>query len=155
MNNQGLRGQDRIDLLNDLALGELSHQRIADKYGRVLQTIREWSARNHAEIAGRRREMNGELASDLVHVRTASKARCVEIRDKVIAETEAELENPKLTQGMLVRLTRTLDMLLLHQAEELGQLPTRAIPTENYGGLKLGGTLIEDEAGNLYGVPPQ
>lgn len=45
-----IRGALRAELVRDLALGELTHEQLGEKYDRTTQAIHEFSSRNKAEI---------------------------------------------------------------------------------------------------------
>ena len=50
-----LRGRFKRVLIVDLAAGDQTYEDLAPRYGRSLQAVKEFSARNVAEIEGRRR----------------------------------------------------------------------------------------------------
>ena len=60
-----ISGEQRAELINDLARGELTHTQLAEKNQRHVQTIAQFSVRNRAEIqvvrAGHNKQLHVQL----------------------------------------------------------------------------------------------
>ena len=102
-----------------------------DKFSRSLQTIRQFSARNKAEIAGRRRVLQGELASETSHLWMADGVTKIAWYEKLAEDLDGYLADPDLDLRVRHRYTLAVATLLHKAAELLGQLPTRSVAIES------------------------
>jgi hypothetical protein len=149
----GIRGEERIALVEALALGEETHETVASRFSRTVQAIHQFSARNHAEIDTRKRELQGELAGETSHIRVANQAKRIAIRNKLIEDMEIRLDGEDLDPRVRSRFTRDIDMLQKSVAEELGQLPPRTSKVEvAHSPLTDFDTIALDTDGNWHGV---
>jgi hypothetical protein len=120
----GIWGQERVDLVEDLARGE-RHAAVAEKYGRSLQAVHQFSARNSAEIAGRRRELQGELNVETAQQWVSDKAQLKDLYRKHYEDLDVRLSDPDLDDRLLVRLTREATSILHKVSDLMGWLPQR------------------------------
>jgi hypothetical protein len=120
-----IRGQERQDLVDDLARGDKTHAMLADKFSRSLQAIRQFSARNSVEIAQRRQMLLGEVSDEASHMWVSDKVTRIAWRLKWIEDLDAHLADPDLDPQLRSRYTRDAAMLLRAVAEELGELRTQ------------------------------
>jgi hypothetical protein len=58
-----IRGVLRAELIRDLALGELTHDQLAEKYDRVTQAISNFASRNKDEIRRAKQAQSDEYQS--------------------------------------------------------------------------------------------
>jgi hypothetical protein len=147
-----IRGQERADLVDDLAQGDLLHEQLAAKYGRTLQTIREFSARNHAEIQGRRRELHGALAEESTHRWVADKGKLSDRYQDMIDELTAELQD---TEDLRLKSRLARDIApLLHAVGDLhGLFPMRSrVDLDVKTPFRLGDVLAFGRDGQLHEV---
>lgn len=122
----GIRGEERHALVEDLALAELTQAEIAMKYGRAHITIKQFRARNAAEIAGRRRVLQGELATATDHLWIADKVTRIAWCQKLCEDLDSYLADPDLDLRVRHRYTREVASILHQASELLGELPTRS-----------------------------
>jgi hypothetical protein len=120
-----IRGEERLALVEDLALKDLTLPAIATKYGRHPQTIAQFSARNSAEVATRRQTLLGEVDAEAAHLWISDRVTRRAWRQKLIDDMEAALEDPDLDWRQRSRYSRDIAMLLRQVDEEKGELPTR------------------------------
>jgi hypothetical protein len=63
-----IRGEQREELINDLARGDLTHAQLGEKHGRHPHAIAQFSVRNKAEIAvvqaGHNKALHERLAAN-------------------------------------------------------------------------------------------
>jgi hypothetical protein len=102
-----LRGWQRVALLRDLALAEMTVREIAVKYGRSESTMYSWKVNHAAEIDAIRADAANEFAGLWV----AQKVNRV-------AEYQADIEDEDTDVQVKHRALRAV-------AEELGQLTTK------------------------------
>ena len=120
-----IRGEERLALVEDLALAKQTHAELAAKYGRSHQAVKQFSARNAAEIAIRRQVLLGEVDAEGAHLWVSDKVTRRAWRQKLIEDLEIRLADEGLDPRLRSRYTRDIDMLLHRVAEEKGELPTR------------------------------
>jgi hypothetical protein len=121
-----IRGPQRVALVLDLASNEFTHEALATKYGRSLQAVKEFSARNAAEIQEARNAINEDVAEGLRGVPVAIRANRIKWLDEYRLDCEAALQDPGLTPGQRIRYINTVAKLLHQIAEQLGDLPSRS-----------------------------
>jgi hypothetical protein len=117
-----IRGQERADLVDDLAQKSLTHAELATKYSRHVQTISQFSARNSSEIAGRRGVLQGELASETTHLWVADKTARIAWYQKMIEDLDGYLADDELDLSVRHRYTREVASMLRAVTEEKGEL---------------------------------
>ena len=147
----GIRGEERIALVEALALGEETHEALASRFGRSVQAIHQFSARNSAEIATRRQALLGEVDAEAAHLWISDRVTRRAWRQKLIDDMEAALEDPDLDWRQRSRYNRDIAMLLRQVDEEKGELPTRvalqveSVPKMTYeiGGVDMASLLSE------------
>jgi hypothetical protein len=120
-----IRGEDRLALVEDLALGKLTGAQLAEKWGRSHQAIKQFSARNSAEIASRRRVLLGEVDAEAAHAWVANKVARIDWYQKLIEDLEIRLADEDLDPRVRSRFTRDVAQLLRAVAEEKGELRTQ------------------------------
>jgi hypothetical protein len=146
-----IRGEERHALVEDLALGDLTQADLATKFERHPQTIAQFSARNAAEIAGRRRALQGELATETDHLWVADKTARIAWRQKLAEDLDGYLSDPDLDRRLRVRYVREINSLLRNVAEEKGELPTRShAEVEISSSIPLGNRLIMTPDGQFH-----
>jgi hypothetical protein len=117
-----IRGSLRAELVRDLALGELTHEQLAEKYNRHPQAITNFSSRNKDEIR-RARQVQSDEYQGLGY---AEKWERLAFREQLLRDIEARLEDPELSHTQRNRYSVTADKLLRSIAEERGQLYARS-----------------------------
>jgi len=130
-------GQERRNLINDLADGSLTQAQLAEKYGRGVSSVEQFAMRNKAEIQAVRDTINDEMH----YLPYTRKAERLERLGAYIAILENDLADPKLSWSARARLSSTLSKLHHQIAEERGDLPQRATTVQ------LAPELIEDIKG--------
>lgn len=140
-----IRGRERLDLVHELATGDLSADALAEKYDRHVQTIKQFENRNRAEIDEARRGMAGEFSGLWI---TRKESRLAEYQQKYadidamfaehndairqLLETERDKHHRNrlfarlLNHADINRYTVTQLKILASAAEEMGHLPSRA-----------------------------
>jgi hypothetical protein len=127
------RGQERIDLVEALALGKLTHAELADKYGRHIQTIHQFSARNHYEIAHRRQELHGQLNAATADEWVKDKAALYALYRKHYEDLDARLSDPDIDDRTRDRLSKTATSILDKVRDLKGWLTTRSTVEHEVG----------------------
>jgi len=98
---------------------------LGEKYGRSEQAIRQFSARNAAEIAIRRQALLGEVDIEAAHLWVSNKAIRIAQRQKLAEGLERHLADDDLDPKLVVRLTGEYNALLRAVAEEKSELRTQ------------------------------
>ena len=119
-----IRGHQRAQLVRDLALGVLNYEEIADKYGRAHQTVKEFAARNKAEIA----RVKAEYGSELSVLWVANKFNRMATLQQYLEDIHRNWESPDMDADQWLRSIQVCQKILRDVAEEIGDLPTRARP---------------------------
>lgn len=126
-----LGGLKRRQIVRELALGEMTQQALADKYGVVQSAIAAFKQRHADEIEAVRQNADDEFAGILIAQKAARLASLAEIHEKAMQPT------PKITNKGTVAIDprdgeiiqefdgRLAAQVLKQAAEEMGQLPTR------------------------------
>jgi hypothetical protein len=117
-----IRGTLRAELVRDLALGDLTHEQLAEKYERHPQAITNFSSRNKDEI----RRAKQVQADEYQGLSYAGKWERVAFREQLLLDIEARLDDPGLSDTQRNRYSVTADKLLHSIAEERGQLYARS-----------------------------
>jgi hypothetical protein len=145
-----IRGSLRAELIRDLALGELTHPELAEKYGRAVQSIANFSSRNSDAIR-RAKQVQSDEYQGLSY---AGKWERLAFREQLLLDIEARLEDPDLSHTQRNRYSVTADKLLHSIAEERGELPVRGALELNVHGnpfANIDAVAIDDD-GNLHPV---
>jgi hypothetical protein len=116
-----IRGALRAELVRDLALGELTHEQLGEKYDRTTQAIHEFSSRNKAEIRRAKQAQSDEYQG----LGYAEKWERLALREQLLRDIEERLQDPGLSDTQRNRYSVTADKLLHSIAEERGQLYVR------------------------------
>jgi hypothetical protein len=124
-NTPDIRGAQREELVQDLARGDLTHTQLAEKHGRHVQTIAQFSVRNKAEIAIVQAGHNKALHERLAAIPIADQARRIAVNGLLRDDLLAQLEDPNLGVVDRNRLTKTAMALNRAVAEEMGDLKAR------------------------------
>ena len=103
-----IRGSLRAELVRDLALGELTHDQLAEKYERAPQTIANFASRNKAEIR-RARQVQSDEYQGLGY---AEKWERLAFREQLLLDIEERLKDPDLSHTQRNRYSVTADKLL-------------------------------------------
>jgi hypothetical protein len=117
-----IRGSLRAELVRDLALGELTHEQLAEKYDRVPQAITNFSSRNKDEIR-RAKQVQSDEYQGLGY---AEKWQRLAFREQLLLDINERLADPDLSHTQRNRYSVTADKLLHSIAEERGQLYARS-----------------------------
>ena len=120
-----IRGEERLALVEALALAKKTHVDLAAEFGRTLQAIHQFSARNAAEIASRREVLLGDVDAETAHSWVAKKAARIDWYQKLIEDLEIRLADEDLDPRVRSRFTRDVAQLLRSVAEEKGELRTQ------------------------------
>jgi hypothetical protein len=142
-----IRGDQREELVQDLALGSLTHAQLAEKHARHVQTIAQFSVRNRAEIAAVRAGHNKALHERLAEIPIADQARRIAVNGLLRDDLLGALEDPNLDLLHRNRLTKTAAQLNRLVAEELGDLRTRLDVTATKSVLDDFTEFVIDESG--------
>ncbi len=138
--------------VEDLALGELTHVQLAEKYGRIAQAVHQFSARNHAEIATRRQALLGEVNAEASHLWISDQARVKARMQDSLDLLWSFVEDDDLDSRVRLRYHRQHDSLL-HQINELsGWLPPRTSKVEISSSMPLGKRLVMSPDGQFHEV---
>jgi hypothetical protein len=113
-----IRGVLRAELIRDLALGELTHDQLAEKYDRVTQAISNFASRNKDEIRRAKQAQSDEYQS----LGFAEKGERIALRERLIAEIVERLESGELSDSQWKGYGNLVDKLARSIAEERGEL---------------------------------
>ena len=116
-----IRGVVRAELVADLAIGELSHDQLAEKYERSRFAIDQFSSRNRDEIRLAKQDMSAEDQGLLY----AKKQHRLALLEQWLADVEDRLQNADLTEAGRKGYINTGLKLVHSIAEERGELPVR------------------------------
>jgi hypothetical protein len=145
-----IRGSLRAELVRDLALGELTHDQLGEKYDRHPQAIANFAFRNKAEIR-RAKQVQSDEYQGLGY---AEKWERLAFREQLLLDIEERLADAELSHTQRNRYSVTADKLLHSIAEERGQLYTRsqlevAMTGNPFAGID---AVHIDDDGNLHPV---
>jgi hypothetical protein len=145
-----IRGSLRAELVRDLALGELTHEQLAEKYDRQVQSIHNFASRNKDEIR-RAKQVQSDEYQGLGY---AEKWERLAFREQLLLDINERLQDPDLSHTQRNRYAVTVEKLLHGIAEERGQLPTRAQLELDVKGNPFAGfdAVAIDDDGNLHPV---
>jgi hypothetical protein len=116
-----LRGQDKRDLITDIANGDATYGELADRWGISLQGVKEFAKRNKLPIIKAKQNM----ASDFAGIPSTDKRERVTDADSDLDALNELLRDPNLSHAERARYYQ-LKMKLRHSiADECGQLLTR------------------------------
>jgi hypothetical protein len=115
-------GPMRVSLIRDLALAAHTHRQLADRYGRSVQAISQFSSRNADEINDVRLEM-----SEPMEVWGVRKEEQIALIREQIDRARARIESGELTATQEKGWGNLL-IKAIHQLSEItGQLPARTL----------------------------
>ena len=117
-----IRGSLRAELIRDLALGELTHEQLAETYDRHPQAITNFASRNKDEIR-RAKQVQSDEYQGLGY---AEKWERLAFREQLLLDINERLQDPDLSHTQRNRYSVTADKLLHSIAEERGQLYARS-----------------------------
>ncbi len=120
-----IRGEQREELVQDLARGDLTHTQLGEKYDRHPQAIANFAVRNKAEIAVIQTGHNKALHERLAAIPIADQARRIAVNGLLRDDLLDQLEDPTLDLVHRNRLTKTAMALNRAVAEEMGDLRTK------------------------------
>jgi hypothetical protein len=120
-----IRGRWKRELTRDLAVGDLSHAKIAEKFGKHVQTIHQFSVRNRAEIEEIREKMARELDDELIGLWIVDQKQRFATYQGIVDHLEELLEDEDLDADARARLADKIMKALRHVAEERDDLPAR------------------------------
>jgi hypothetical protein len=145
-----IRGSLRAELIRDLAMGELTHKQLGERYGRAPQSIANFSSRNAAEVR-RAKQVQSDEYQGLGY---AEKWERLAFREQLLRDIEERLQDPDLSHTQRNRYSVTADKLLHSIAEERGQLPSRASLELDLKGNPFAGidAIAVDDDGSLHPV---
>jgi hypothetical protein len=145
-----IRGERRAELVDDLAKGELTHTQLAEKYGRHVQTIAQFSVRNRAEIQVARAGHNKAWHERLHDIPIADKAHRIAVNQRMRDDLLAQLDDPGLSLADRNRLTKTAMALHRHVAEEMGDLRSQVEVAVSKNVLNDFNEFVIDEDGTFH-----
>ena len=87
----GIRGEERLALVEALALGKENHEALAARFSRTVQAIHQFSARNAAEVATTATDLLGEVDAEAAHLWISDRVTRRAWRQKMIEDLEAAL----------------------------------------------------------------
>lgn len=120
-----IRGEQREELVQDLARGDLTHAQLAEKYSRHPQAVAQFAVRNKAEIAVIQAGHNKALHERLAAIPIADQARRIAVNGLLRDDLLDQLEDPNLDLVHRNRLTKTAMALNRAVAEKMGDLKAR------------------------------
>jgi hypothetical protein len=149
-----IRGEQRAELINDLAQGSLTHAELAAKFDRHPQAIAQFAVRNRGEIAVVQSRNNRDLRERLAEIPIADKGNRVAVAQQLREDLRSYLEDPNLDARLRNHYTKTIMALQRAVAEEMGDLRTHV---EVAAPFRLGEVLAFGSDGQLHAVvdPPQ
>ena len=116
-----IKGIERFNLVNDLAVGDESQVTLAAKYGRTREAIAQFAIRNRQEIE----EAREKIYDDYQHLPLTKKSIRIEDLHELRDIYKADLADPKLAYSARTRIGNALQKVLHQIAEEMNQLPAR------------------------------
>ena len=145
-----IRGSLRAELIRHLALGELTHEALAEKYGRAQQSIANFATRSADAIRHAKQVQSDEYQG----LGYAEKWERLALREQLLRDIEERLQDPDLSHTQRNRYSVTADKLLHSIAEERGELPvTGALELSVHGNPFAGYDAVAiDDDGNLHPV---
>ncbi len=150
-----IRGEQRSELINDLAAGSLTHTQLGAKFGRHPQAIAQFAVRNRAEIAVVQAGNNKALHERLADVPISDKARRVAVYGLLRDDLLDRLEDPGLEARLRNSYTKTCMALQRAVAEEMGDLRSRIDVTATKSLLTDFDIIdLDTETGKLSAVKP-
>lgn len=121
-----IKGAERAALVRDLAIGEESRQQLAEKYGRSLDAINGFAARNAPEIRLAKAAIAAKPTDEMVAIAIARKQDRIADADQDWEDIKAILEDPNLSPTQRKGYLLLKSKLRREVAEERGELPVRA-----------------------------
>jgi hypothetical protein len=113
-----IRGALRAELIRDRALGQLTIEQCAEKYGRSVDAIKQFSSYNKDEIRRAKQAQSDEYQS----LGFAEKSERIALRERLIAEIVERLESGELSDSQWKGYGNLVDKLARSIAEERGEL---------------------------------
>lgn len=127
------RGDVRVRLIRELALGEQTKAQLARRYGVSRQAVGEFAARHAARIE----QVAARLDDEFAGIELANKvARVAVLNDQVLADLEllADPETAAKAGVQRAEMVRVIQSGVRAIADELGQIPAR-VQVEHSGAL--------------------
>jgi gas vesicle protein len=152
-----IRGTDELALILDLAVGDLTAEQLADKYGKKTRTIYNFKHDNRHKIAEQKRHLGNEMAT-LWIARKEMRVKVYELQaDKNMGlieqiEDEAAQQMDLPDSDKIARLQDRIFKALGAAAEELGHLPTRT-PGEGPAPVQLRHTIKGVDLSEAWALP--
>jgi hypothetical protein len=137
--------------VEDLALKK-PHAELAEKYGKSVPAINQFSQRNAPEIATRRQVLLAQVDAEAAHLWISDKVTRRAWRQKMIEDMEVALTDPDLDWRQRSRYNRDIAMLLHQVDEEKGDLPPRTSKVEVTSLMPFGNRLVMTEDGQFHEV---
>jgi hypothetical protein len=128
----------------------LTHEQLAEKYDRQLQSIHNFASRNKDEIRRAKQVQSDEYQC----LGFAEKWERLAFREQLLLDINERLADPDLSHTQRNRYSVTADKLLHSIAEERGELPTRSQVELDVKGNPFAGfdAVAIDDDGNLHAV---
>lgn len=137
----------RVELINDLAAGELSQEKLAEKYRVSTQTISDFKKKFAYEIEVRGQQLRDRIADTAAGLWIASKQnRLASYQEQADILEEAIIKADGLGKAPAVGLMRQLASTLKNVAEEMGDIPSR---------VQINNAVAETVNYTLEGVDPE
>jgi hypothetical protein len=121
-----IQGVLRTELVRDLALGAETHDQLAEKYGRGIDTIAHFSSRNKDEIRRAKQALVADPSDEYAGIAIAHKWDRVADADRDLQYVIELLEDPNLTPSQRKHYIALKSKLRREVAEEKGELPVRS-----------------------------
>jgi hypothetical protein len=116
-----LRGALPAELVRELALGELTHDQLAEKYERSPDAIKQFASRNKDEVRRTKQALIADASNEWVGVAIARKMDRIADADQDCEDLKELLQDPDLTPSQRRHYLALKDNLRHSVAEELGK----------------------------------
>jgi hypothetical protein len=146
-----IKGEQRQELVNDLAQGSLTHAELATKFDRHPQAIAQFAVRNRAEISVIRAGNNKLLHERLAAIPIADKAQRIAVDQVLRDDLLLMLEDPDMDARTRYLYSKAVVQVQRAVAEELGDLRAQ-VDLAMTEPLKLGDVLALGADGQLHEV---
>jgi hypothetical protein len=121
-----IRGQERVDLIEALALGAETHVQLAERFGRSPDAIHQFSSRNGDEIGRRKAVLHDELTANSAHLWVTEKAEILAYYQQMLDTLRLKVSASEADDRVQSRAVRNAQKLL-HDCSELeGLLQARS-----------------------------
>jgi hypothetical protein len=146
-----IKGEQRQELVNDLAQGSLTHAQLAEKFDRHVQAIAQFAVRNRAEIAVIRAGNNKALHERLAAIPIADKAQRIAVDQVLRDDLLLMLEDPAMDARTRYLYSKAVMQIQRAVAEELGDLRAQ-VDLDVKTPFKLGEVMAFGADGQLHEV---